>query len=196
MTDRDEKTRQVFADSIKSLRGDEALATRYIFADWLDEQGCDDEAAAQRAWTREKQKALDWMADFAKESGRHCVDDGRDSPAYRELRDLNYGPGHRLPGHEARVEELYKRIEAAEVWVDITVEMLLEAARNWVETCNDVPDSWGDMGGDWFVQNGETGLRRRMGEPGAKERFWECYQLLTGEEVPEEKQGHVFSCSC
>lgn len=35
--------------------------TRMIFADWLEEQGYDDEAAFQRSWTREWQEARDHL---------------------------------------------------------------------------------------------------------------------------------------
>ena len=42
-------------------------ATRKVFADWLEENGYDDEALVQRSWTREKQESIDWLTDFASE---------------------------------------------------------------------------------------------------------------------------------
>jgi uncharacterized protein (TIGR02996 family) len=44
-------------------------SNRLIFADWLNEHGMDDEAEVQRAWTPEKQKAEDWLRDFAVQCG-------------------------------------------------------------------------------------------------------------------------------
>lgn len=39
--------------------------TRLVFADWLNEQGRDDEAEEQRKWTKEKQEAFDTMTSFS-----------------------------------------------------------------------------------------------------------------------------------
>jgi uncharacterized protein (TIGR02996 family) len=60
--------RQAFLDAIQADPYD--LRTRKVFADWLDEFGDDkdaDLAAEQRAWTREKQDAICWLTDFAKD---------------------------------------------------------------------------------------------------------------------------------
>ncbi len=58
--------RQAFLDRIKEDPYD--LITRKIYADWLDEFGSDsdaDLATEQRAWTREKQDAIEWLTGFA-----------------------------------------------------------------------------------------------------------------------------------
>ncbi len=44
------------------------LATRKVYADWLEEFGTfpgdDDEAVLQRGWTKEKQEAKEWLKEF------------------------------------------------------------------------------------------------------------------------------------
>ncbi len=60
--------RQAFEEAIE--RDPYDLHTRKVYADWLDEFGSDsdaDLAAEQRAWTVEKQRAIDWITDYARE---------------------------------------------------------------------------------------------------------------------------------
>jgi len=52
-----------FTKALEANRYDEA--TRKVFADFLEENGYDDEAVAQRKWTREWQESVDWITDFA-----------------------------------------------------------------------------------------------------------------------------------
>lgn len=47
--------------------------THFVFADWLEENGFDDEAAWQRSWTRERQEAEDWLKVYA--ARMNCYDD-------------------------------------------------------------------------------------------------------------------------
>jgi uncharacterized protein (TIGR02996 family) len=45
------------------------LDTRKVYADYLEEEGDDsdyDEAAIQRAWTKEKQDSIEWIKDYVK----------------------------------------------------------------------------------------------------------------------------------
>ena len=68
----DDQQRQAFLDAIAADRYDQT--TRLVFADWLNERGMDSEAEVQRAWTREKQEAEDFIADFAAELGQDVCD--------------------------------------------------------------------------------------------------------------------------
>lgn len=43
----------------------EDVTTRMIYADWLEENGLDQEAANQRKWTPEYQQAYNWMMAFS-----------------------------------------------------------------------------------------------------------------------------------
>lgn len=43
--------------------------THKVFADWLEEHGLDDEAAWQRSWTAERQRAEEWLREFAGRCG-------------------------------------------------------------------------------------------------------------------------------
>lgn len=55
--------RASFEAAIKENRYDTAI--RRVFADWLDENGFDDEAVFHREWTAEWQRAEDWLRNFA-----------------------------------------------------------------------------------------------------------------------------------
>lgn len=57
--------REAFELMLKEDRYDEV--THRVFADWLSEQGLDAEAEYHYSWTREKQEAIDWFANAAKE---------------------------------------------------------------------------------------------------------------------------------
>jgi uncharacterized protein (TIGR02996 family) len=68
MAKKSKNMRQQFLDAIEADPYD--LATRKVFADWLDEYGDEkdaDLAAVQRAWTKEKQDAIVWLTEFAAE---------------------------------------------------------------------------------------------------------------------------------
>lgn len=92
--------REAFERAIAADRYDQD--TRRVFADWLDENGFDDEAAFQREWTPRWQEAEDWLKGFAEriagydwrddgmtlhaptleqvvEAGRKCLDDNESS---------------------------------------------------------------------------------------------------------------------
>jgi uncharacterized protein (TIGR02996 family) len=65
-----ERQLEAFLAAIQKDRYDEA--TRRVFADWLEENGYDDEALEQRRWTREKQEAEDWLRELAGRLGQTC----------------------------------------------------------------------------------------------------------------------------
>jgi uncharacterized protein (TIGR02996 family) len=62
MTRNQEKA--AFEAAIKDNRYDQA--TRLVYADWLDENGFDEEAGRQRAWTPEWQAAVDHLTEVGK----------------------------------------------------------------------------------------------------------------------------------
>jgi uncharacterized protein (TIGR02996 family) len=91
-----------FEEAIKADRYDGDL--RLVFSDWLEENGLDDEAVVQRAWTKEKQQAEDWLRDFASKCGDTCVE--------------VYGSGY----YEDDVNN-----EGTEVYAPITYEIVIQA---------------------------------------------------------------------
>ena len=55
-----------YLDFVKALnKNPYDIATRGVFADWLEERGLDDEASEQRSWTKKKHDAELWLKDFA-----------------------------------------------------------------------------------------------------------------------------------
>jgi len=62
-----EEEKKAFEDALLADRYDGD--TRKVFADWLEENGHDDEAVLQRSWTPQKQQAEDWLIDYALECG-------------------------------------------------------------------------------------------------------------------------------
>jgi uncharacterized protein (TIGR02996 family) len=107
------------------------LATRKIFADWLDENGTDADAAHHRGWTLEKQDADEFMDSFA-----------------THLR--------------------------------MTKSELLAVAKRFLLT----------------GQRGVLGFDTPDRVYDDNEEFWQKYQLLTGEVVPDGEQNVFFSCVC
>lgn len=59
--------RKAFLDAIAADRYD--VVARRAYADWLDENGFDDEAAEQRKWTPARQEAEDWLRNLAEQMG-------------------------------------------------------------------------------------------------------------------------------
>jgi len=66
---------------------------------------------------------------------------------------------------------------------DLSYGEVISAAEDWI--------GWEEF----YVQNDREDARDAMGRHGA-ETFWHHYQVVTGTEVPEEKQQWFFSCSC
>lgn len=58
------KDRHAFLDALRANPYDKEL--RLVYADWLEENGFDDEALEQREWNEEKQKSEDWLRNVAK----------------------------------------------------------------------------------------------------------------------------------
>jgi uncharacterized protein (TIGR02996 family) len=59
--------RKAFEDAIRADPYDRM--TRLVFADWLDENDCPEEADWQRSWTLRRQEAEEWLANFAGDIG-------------------------------------------------------------------------------------------------------------------------------
>lgn len=55
--------REAFEAILKEDLYDEV--TRKVYADWLSENGFDEEAMEQYSWTKEKQEAIDWLKNLA-----------------------------------------------------------------------------------------------------------------------------------
>ena len=76
--------RQAFEEAIAQDRYD--LGLRKVFADWLDDHGDPEEAAIQRAWTKDKQDSICWLEDLAQHmSGVHNWHGGVNNISYEEL---------------------------------------------------------------------------------------------------------------
>jgi uncharacterized protein (TIGR02996 family) len=157
----------------------------HVFADWLDEQGREEEAAAARAWTPVRLAARQWLTEFAARCGDHIENY---SEVWQEFFNATDGIDPRT--ERAAYEEAVARAEAALVRTPFTLDLVLAAARTWVATSD------GRYGPDYFTQLGDEAARDLMADPATREKFWECYQLVTGEAVPEDRRGTVFSCSC
>lgn len=105
MNHRDVEEFDQFQKAIEANPYDASL--RLVFADWLEEKGEDDTATWHRTWTPERQKAEEWMKEFADKCGSTCV---------------NYA--HRNP------DETYEE----EVWRKITYGDVVEAGREYINS--------------------------------------------------------------
>lgn len=70
--------------------------------------------------------------------------------------------------------------------MDLSYSRLMEYARDHAIS---KPSAWGD---DYVVQQGSESWRDNFNA----DTFWPAYQIVTGEVVPEDRQDHLFSCSC
>lgn len=77
---------------------------------------------------------------------------------------------------ERKDAELWLRNYAGQV--DLSFDELLEAGKDWIDSENYMCD-----GGKW--EGTYTPLE-----------FWDHYAKYTGEDVPSEKRGNFFTCSC
>ncbi len=78
------------------------------------------------------------------------------------------------------------RIEGIADAIEIHYSGLMEAAELWESSDSEY--------GDYTVQQGSESWRNYF--PDYQEEFWPLYALVVGREVPEEKRGQFFSCSC
>ncbi len=155
--------------------------TRLIFADWLEEQGKDDEANEQRRRTSPEWIESDqWLHAFADKCGNHCSN-------YSEVWTSHYEETRGMGLHDPRQQEAAERARASEKWVPVTYDMVVEAGRDFVET----------GGHSWFTQGGEESARDLLLEEGAREEFWKHWSMVTGCSLtPATEEGGPFSCSC
>lgn len=181
--------RQAFEDILRDDLFD--TTTRLVFADWLEENGLDDEANEQRRMaTPEWQASARWLTDFAARCGTtidNYIDYLRSSLRiyYRDHPDARYRPAHQniaAPDEEA--------IPAQER--ELTFADMIQAGRDWVEH------------GDVFVQQGSERARDLLmwsdddTRDGANLKlFWHHWQIVTGTRLdPELTEDSPFSCSC
>lgn len=158
--------RKAFEDAIAKDRYDEA--TRKVFADWLSENGFDDEAAVQYAWTRERQEAEDWLRDFAEQAGGTI--EGYD------------GTG----GDEKYQPITYETVLQAAAGA-------LSSYREAVERGEEHPEYWTES----FTQYGSSSARDLLNSKSNREKFWRCYALVTGDSVEKGmNEVSAFGCSC
>lgn len=142
-------------------------AAHRAFADWLEENGHDDEAAILRRWTPARQEAEDWLRDFAARCGQTCVNYDEACAAYYANREDNTVP---------LVEE---------VWRPITYDMVLRAGSDLA------------AGGEAFTQQGSENARDLMGDDDNRELFWRHWGTLTETAVSDDvRRESPFSCSC
>lgn len=145
--------------------------TRLVFADWLDENGLDDEAMEQRRCaTPEWEKAARWLESFATKCGATCSNYSEVWQAYHEQRQQG------VPYDQVVTPE--------EVHKEITYEDVIQAGYDYADH------------EDYFVQQGNEQARDMMASQDTREQFWVAWQTVTGQAVEKDKQGTVFSCSC
>lgn len=179
--------RTAFEKALKENPHD--VSTRQMYADWLQEQGLDDEAAEQlRRTSKEWLAALDWMIDFASKCGRHCENYTESWEEYRrETEHLSWGNEADRP----TLMEVQDRYHAKRRWRNINLEDCLQAGYDFLRE------------GDYFVQCGSEQARDLMYEEGMAKLFWINWFMLTGEPsqdhpdlIQGEESSAPFSCSC
>lgn len=151
-----------------------------IFADWLEENGYDDEAVLERKWTPERQEAEDWLRALASNSGETCLNYGARTDEWRQR-----GQAWLDAGSPAGKEPTWDDIPKIDlIWVPITYEMLIQAGHDYIDS------------GEFFVQMGQEDLRDAMfGEN--LELFWKHWKTITERDVDEEtRSSSPFGCSC
>ncbi len=164
-----EKDKQKFLDAIKDNRYDGEL--RLVYSDWLEERGLDDEALTQRKWTKEKQEAEDWLREFASRCGDTCVE--------------GYGTDYYDEGGTYH--------EGEERWEPITYEMVIEAGWHVIKEGYGLTQHGSERARDLFSSYRDE----REGDQVNLEKFWECWELVTGHKASsEDKESVPFGCSC
>lgn len=140
--------------------------TRLVYADWLEENGLDDEAREQRRMSSaEWVAAVEWMHVFAEKGGYNCY------------------YGDETPDSKITYQIV---MDAARTWVETAIEESYES--------DGKKHSW--ISGDYFTQHGQEGLRDLMSSQKQQDEFWKNYQIIVGQTVEKNKQGTVFSCFC
>lgn len=159
-----------FLAQIKSRLDDETL--RLVYADWLDEHDQPEEALRQRAAV----PAIQWMQQFAKDAGQHCV--------------KNYGRDHVYDYKTGKS----KPTGLKEEWVPVTFAMVVQAGIDYVDS----------HGRETFTQYGSEYLRDAFyGDKGKHHQaYWNNWALIVGGTKPAAPWAassgihNPFSCSC
>ena len=173
--------RKSFEDQIKKDPYNASI--RLVFADWLDENGFDDEASEQRRkGTVEWVEADKWMHKFADKCGMSCHNYDENFREYNAWRDAHPEISPRDPEFQEFMDNQH------EEWRSITYEDCIQAGFNYLKNA------------DYFVQLGSEKARDMMYK-GEARQFWINWSIITGEGVPksfsEGQEGSApFSCSC
>jgi uncharacterized protein (TIGR02996 family) len=87
--------REAFLAALKEDRYDEV--THRAYADWLEENGFDDEAVVHRRWSaEEQQKSEEWLDEFAKEISQegYLYEDGVERDELTREKLIEYGQSY------------------------------------------------------------------------------------------------------
>lgn len=163
-----DEQRQAFLDALKEDPRDEV--THKVYADWLEENGFDDEAFLHREWTLQKYyEAVEFVAEYARRLSTSDYDN--EYPEYAETR---------------MVRKSEAVLEAAHAYLDAG---RLSTYRHW-KTNEDTPTFDSDAHlylsfdpPDFIYEN--------------RHKFWECFEVLTGRLVHAlAKDDNFVRCSC
>jgi uncharacterized protein (TIGR02996 family) len=157
--------------------------THFVYADWLEENGFDDESAWQRSWTPERQRAEDWLRDFAQKCGQTCENYAEGSNRYWKAYDKWKESGRKGP------EPKYSDFSVSERWREITYEDVVQAGHDYTDK------------EDYWVQMGSETARDLMSDEAVRTEYWRCWELVTGRKFKQNEEDpwdrtSPFSCSC
>lgn len=189
--------RKAFEDAIKENPHDSS--PRLIFADWLEENGFDDESQEQRRRsTKEWMDADKWMHEFASMCGSTCRN-------YNEIWDTYFEEIHGLNWNREEDREEYQRasIRAHEKKIvsPITYEECIQAGHNYLNyECIQAGPGYLNYE-RYLTQLGSETARDLMSNKRIASEFWKNWSIITGIEVNQEiKSGEhgsaPFSFSC
>lgn len=165
------------------------VVSRCAYADWLQDNGCDDEAAEQRRMaTPEWLEAARWLTAYAEAGGTHC-------PNYHDHCDSAYRiwsrdhPNNRYPQDPEYVAKPDELLIEAE-YHELTLADMVAAGRDFLAS----------NGNNYFCQLGDEGLRDNMWKNDNNlALFWQHWQTVTGDYfVPDVNllKQSPFTCSC
>ena len=160
---------------LKALaENEDDVATRLVYADWLEENGLDDEADRQRKWSEAKA----WLKDFASKCGRTCTNYDEAWDEYLERRD-------------ALADEEREHWPDRQQMQEITYEIVVQAGFDYAKEPH-----------NFFVQQGSDEARSVLRNVG-RDPFWKNWSIVTGHPIPDWNDEELkwdttapFSCSC
>lgn len=168
----DKEEQEAFLRHIADNEEDESR--RLIYADWLDENGMEDEATRQRKW----KMARDWILSFAKRwNFFDCTGSEGDFVVNWELPYDHPDKYNTIPGVVIPDKEIISRIVAA---------------ANSIPNDDSEWDGWEGLTAMGIDLHGAEELRE-----GEEEKFWESLEIVTGTRYTENvRKEFGWSCSC